>query len=406
MGDRVAALGGFQIGCPNAHGAFRLQRRALAKLSGIHRSTICQCKTANGGSGQTQDEVALPVTGYGAVLNCGGTLADENLRRHEGLATTSLSRLKIAQRPSRAQVGGELTSKGTAPLHVQRLVDRFVADAHCRFIREVDRRAMSDWFRTPRTRPPSMLSSFVAPLLPGYRWAGDGLARQSSNLASQTALDIAPWVALVASLAHLGRRTARSACHCAVIARHEKHPPRVAALRRNSREIVDAQRSSRRAISRTPWPWARSRAICSRSVNDKHRPVAGGDDSERCDGGIPPHSRNHLVPTACDTPATRASSSLERSLVMAAQTVAVPPNAQREGVPETSSSHGRSEPSLSRSQPPNVKCCDDRLNSPSTPRSPSATAAGRWAFGLPWAVSGKPMTTPWQRASSRAWSAS
>src|SRR3982751_6508254 len=42
--------------------------------------------------------------------------------------------------------------------------------------------------------------------------------------------------AVVASLALFGRRAARSACHCAVLARYASPPLRVAALRRNSRE--------------------------------------------------------------------------------------------------------------------------------------------------------------------------
>ena len=42
----------------------------------------------------------------------------------------------------------------------------------------------------------------------------------------------------------------------------------MAALRRSSRDIVDAERASCRAISRTPALRARSRAICSRSAND------------------------------------------------------------------------------------------------------------------------------------------
>src|SRR3954454_13286342 len=54
---------------------------------------------------------------------------------------------------------------------------------------------------------------------------------------------------LIASLAAFGRRADRSACHWAVVARYAKPPLRVAALRRNSREIVDGARSSRRAIS-------------------------------------------------------------------------------------------------------------------------------------------------------------
>ena len=61
-----------------------------------------------------------------------------------------------------------------------------------------------------------------------------------------------------ASFAGLGRLARRSACHCAVVARYSKRPLRVAALRRNSREIVDGERPSRRATSRTPQPPARN----------------------------------------------------------------------------------------------------------------------------------------------------
>src|SRR6516162_1780241 len=126
-------------------------------------------------------------------------------------------------------------------------------------------------------------------------------------------------VALTASFAGFGRRAARSACHCAVVARYSKPPARVAALRRNSREIVDGARTSWRAISRTPCPWARQSAICSRSVNARYRPDGGGTASLRCDAAMTPASRNHRVPTAGDTPAPTAASSLERPAAIAAQ---------------------------------------------------------------------------------------
>ena len=125
--------------------------------------------------------------------------------------------------------------------------------------------------------------------------------------------------AWVASLAGLGRRAARSACHCAVIARYSNPPLLVAALRRNSREIVDAALPSWRAISRTPSPRTRNKAICSRSISARYLPVGSGAETAKCDGGIPPHSRNHLVPTGCDTPATRAASSLEHPSAIARQ---------------------------------------------------------------------------------------
>src|SRR4029453_6503585 len=94
---------------------------------------------------------------------------------------------------------------------------------------------------------------------------------------------------------------------------------RVAALRRNSREIVDAARANRRAISRTPSPWARQSAPCSRSVNARYRPDSGGAEGMRCDAAMPPASRNHRAPTAGDTPALIAAASLEGPIAIAAQ---------------------------------------------------------------------------------------
>src|SRR5690348_2475653 len=123
----------------------------------------------------------------------------------------------------------------------------------------------------------------------------------------------------VASFAGFGRRAARSACHWAVVARYPRPPPRVAALRRGSRETVDAARPSRRATSRTPWPCARHSATSSRSANDRYRPEGGPDDRAGVDGGMPPASRNQRTPTAGDTPTSTAASSLDRPAATAVQ---------------------------------------------------------------------------------------
>src|SRR4051794_7174105 len=125
--------------------------------------------------------------------------------------------------------------------------------------------------------------------------------------------------AVVASLALFGRRAARSACHCAVVARYAKPPLRVAALRRNSREIVDGARLSWRAISRMPWPRARHSAISSRSANTRYRSDGGFADGASVVGGMPPASRNQRPPTAGDTPASIAAASLDRPAAIAAQ---------------------------------------------------------------------------------------
>src|SRR4051812_40842926 len=83
--------------------------------------------------------------------------------------------------------------------------------------------------------------------------------------------------------------------------------------------MVDGARFSRRAISRTPCRCARQMAISSRSANDRERPDSGFADGARWDGGMPPALRNQRAPTAGDTPAPTAASSLEHPAAMAAQ---------------------------------------------------------------------------------------
>jgi len=113
----------------------------------------------------------------------------------------------------------------------------------------------------------------------------------------------------------LGRRASSSAFHCATEARYSSRPHRVAALRRNSRQIVDGDRPSRLAVSRTPTPWALRIAISSRSANDKYRPPSGAGST----GDIPPPSLNHRLPAACDAPTATPASALESPLAISRQ---------------------------------------------------------------------------------------
>ena len=96
-------------------------------------------------------------------------------------------------------------------------------------------------------------------------------------------------------------------------------PLRVAALRRSSREIVEAARPSRRATACMEQPCARRSATSSRSANERYRLESGLADGLNIDGGIPPAFLNHRVPTACDTPAATAASSLAIPAAIAAQ---------------------------------------------------------------------------------------
>ena len=53
-------------------------------------------------------------------------------------------------------------------------------------------------------------------------------------------------------------------------------------------------------------------ASSSRSAKDKYRSDRGFDDGVSVLGGMPPASRNHRVPTACDTSCANRRSSLDR----------------------------------------------------------------------------------------------
>ena len=55
--------------------------------------------------------------------------------------------------------------------------------------------------------------------------------------------------------------------------------------------------------------------MSSRSENERYRPDTGAKEI----GGIPPPCRNHLEPTACDTPTRTAASSLDRPRAIASQ---------------------------------------------------------------------------------------
>src|SRR3712207_6133352 len=135
-----------------------------------------------------------------------------------------------------------------------------------------------------------------------------GVPLRPLDHSGQAVLDVVTEAVVGEELAVLGRRAINSAFHCAIPARYSSRPERVAALCRNSREIVEGALLSRRAISRMPTSCARSSAISSRSANDRYLPDHGPRPIE----GMPPRSRNHRDPTGPDTPHATAASSLLR----------------------------------------------------------------------------------------------
>src|SRR3954469_3225268 len=181
--------------------------------------------------------------------------------------------------------------------------------------------------------------------------------------------------ALVASLALFGRRAARSACHCAVLARYASPPLRVAALRRNSREI--------RARSWTPHAPAGERSpVCPGPVRDTARsprvqrtpdtaPMAASlmaqVSSVACrpppgTSGPPPRAtRRPRSPRPRSTDPPQSPPRTAAGSPAAPRLVGQATPATRLVAPDPSAV---SQPS---SQPPLSRCCDGHLNPPWIP---------------------------------------
>jgi hypothetical protein len=95
------------------------------------RRPLYQC--ADRRTAQPQDEIAFPMTGYGAVCSFSGALADHDCGGHEGLSAFASALPWHAKRAPGAQAGGQLAAQRASALHVKCLVDGFGADAH-RFV--------------------------------------------------------------------------------------------------------------------------------------------------------------------------------------------------------------------------------------------------------------------------------
>jgi hypothetical protein len=201
---------------------------------------------------KTQHEISFPMPRHRPIGCLRRALADHDLRRDKTLAALPDACPRHPHHPVRSQTGRQLAAQCSSALNVQCLIDGFVADAHCLVMREVDRQATRNLLRTPCPGPSPVLSPTMPAPLSGHRRTGNGKAAR------------------------------------AVVARYSSPPLRVAALRRTSREIVEADRPSRRPISCREWPCTRRRAISSRSISDRYRPESGFAEDRNIVGGMPP----------------------------------------------------------------------------------------------------------------------
>ena len=113
-------------------------------------------------------------------------------------------------------------------------------------------------------------SSQQTPTSPDHREtpaaAGPRSAPSCRSTVSQISLHDLAQPPVDDQLGRLGRHARSHACACAVVARYS---PRRSALRANSRETVEGERPSRRAIHRTELPAALATAISSRSEKER-----------------------------------------------------------------------------------------------------------------------------------------
>ena len=126
-------------------------------VAAVHRREVKQHREAaaaldqraDRGAAQPKDQVAFPVPGNGPVLRLGGPLADHDLVGHEALAAAADAGPGNAQRPPGPQAGGQLAPQRSAALHIQRLVDRLMRDAHRLIIGEVQPQPVGELLRAP-----------------------------------------------------------------------------------------------------------------------------------------------------------------------------------------------------------------------------------------------------------------
>jgi hypothetical protein len=147
---------------------------------------------ADRGTAQTQDEIPLPVARHRPVGRFHRALADHHPGDDKGFASSTAARPRHAQRPPGAQAGGQLAAQGAPALHVERLVDGLVADAHRRIVRKVEPQAAGDLLRAPRRGPAPVPPAPVPPPLPGHDRPADRGPARGDDHAGQPVPHVTP----------------------------------------------------------------------------------------------------------------------------------------------------------------------------------------------------------------------
>lgn len=95
-------------------------------------------------------------------------MSDHDFRRNVRLATPPAARPRHTQSSPGPQAGRHLPPECGLALHMQRLIDRHVADAHALVVRRIEPQPTRNLLRAPRLRSPSVLPLSVPTPLPGH----------------------------------------------------------------------------------------------------------------------------------------------------------------------------------------------------------------------------------------------
>src|SRR3954452_7719379 len=95
---------------------------------------------------------------YSAILDLRGPGADHHLLDDKAVAALVDASTWHPQRAARAQTRDQLALERTPTLHIQRLLDRLMADPHRRIVGEIDLQPIRDLLRAPRLRPAPILA--------------------------------------------------------------------------------------------------------------------------------------------------------------------------------------------------------------------------------------------------------
>ena len=145
------------------------------------------------------------------VCCLGGALTDHDLGADMRLASPAAARPRNPQHATGAQACGKLASQSAAALHIKRLVNGLVADAHGLVIWKVEPKTPGNLLRTPGACPPSMLSRPVSSLLPQHIGPLDRASTRCGDQAGEPILDIGPQLFTDRKLRRL-RTSCRSLC--------------------------------------------------------------------------------------------------------------------------------------------------------------------------------------------------